>query len=103
VRIRAGGVGSTGVPTATQPKPLLVVGGKSDHTVQFKDQEAAIEAARRVDGTSETATPCGGECQAYASSKGAPVVTYIHDGGHIYPAGAPFLTVKFFKDHSLGK
>jgi polyhydroxybutyrate depolymerase len=85
------------------PKPVLVVGGQRDRTVMFKDQLAAIETARQVDDANGTGTSCGGECLAYASSKGAPVVTYIHDGGHVYPPGAPYLTVKFFKDHPLVK
>jgi polyhydroxybutyrate depolymerase len=85
------------------PKPLLAVAGQRDRTVKFKDQVASIAVARQVDGASETGTACGGECMSYASSKGAPVVTYIHEGGHVYPQGAPYLTVKFFKEHTLVK
>ena len=85
------------------PKPLLVVAGQRDRTVNFKDQLAAIETAKQVDGIEGEGTACGGECKEYGSSKGAPIVTYIHDGGHVYPPGAPYVTVKFFKDHPQTK
>jgi len=87
----------------SEPKPLLAVAGQRDRTVKFEDQVKSIATARQVDGAGETGTACGGECMSYASSKGAPVVTYIHGGGHVYPPGAPYITVKFFKEHALGK
>jgi len=37
----------------------------------------------------------------YSSSKGADVATYLHDGGHRYPAGAPEIIVEFFQAHAL--
>ena len=85
----------------TEPKPLLVIAGQQDRTVMFKDQLAAINTARAMNGASETGTSCGAECMMYSSSKGSPVITYIHDGGHVYPAGVPYLTVQFFKQHML--
>jgi polyhydroxybutyrate depolymerase len=30
---------------------------------------------------------------------GTPVVTFIHPGGHQFPAEAPALVAKFFKEH----
>ncbi len=86
-----------------EPKPLLVVAGQQDRTVNFKDQLAAINQARELNGANETGTACGGECTMYASSKGAPVITYIHGGGHVYPPGTPYLTTQFFRQHMLAR
>ena len=37
-------------------------------------------------------------CTLYPSSKDAPLVTFIHPGGHKYSDEAPALVVKFFKE-----
>lgn len=84
-------------------KPLLAVAGQQDRTVIFKDQLKSIAAARELDGAEGEGKACGGECMNYASSKGTPVVTFIHGGGHVYPPGTPYITVLFFKEHTLGK
>ena len=86
-----------------EPRPVLVVAGQADRTVNFKDQLAAIEVARAMNGATETGTACGGECMMYASSKGASVITYIHGGGHVYPPGTPYLTTQFFRQHTLAR
>ncbi len=36
---------------------------------------------------------------SYASTKGHPVIAYIHGGGHEYPDEVSAMIVKFFKDH----
>src|SRR5579862_7432365 len=87
----------------TVPKPLMVVAGKRDPNVKFQDQLDSINAVRALDGTSETGTDCGGGCTTYDSSKGTPVVTFIHNGGHLYPPGTPFFTVQFFKNYAIAK
>jgi polyhydroxybutyrate depolymerase len=67
----------------------------------FAEQRAAMEAARQENGATGTGQPCGSGCLLYSSAKGAPVMTVIHGGGHIYPEGTSQMIVKFFKDHPL--
>ena len=43
--------------------------------------------------------PCGNGCTRYASSKGAPVVTVIDPGGHVFPAWAGERIARFFRAH----
>jgi polyhydroxybutyrate depolymerase len=87
----------------TEPKPILHVAGEQDTTVPFKDQLQAIKIARELDGTNKEGTPCGQNCTTYRSTKGTPVVTYIHTGGHVYPPGTSEMIVKFFEGQSLGE
>jgi polyhydroxybutyrate depolymerase len=65
-----------------KPCPVLHIAGKNDLIVDFKAQERAVEAARKVNGTN------------------APVEFVVHDGGHTYPNDAPAKIVAFFKQHS---
>jgi polyhydroxybutyrate depolymerase len=94
------------VAIPTQPKPLLHVGGKNDHQVDFADQTAAMETARKIDGVAANPTFCTSvmaatRCTLYASSTGTPVMTLVHPGGHEYPYGTSEEIVKFFKRFTL--
>jgi polyhydroxybutyrate depolymerase len=85
----------------TEPKPVLVVAGENDQTIKYEIQVEAMKTVKALDGVSEPGAPCGKGCTLYASSKDAPVITYIHGGGHDYPPGTPANIVKFFKEHEL--
>jgi polyhydroxybutyrate depolymerase len=87
----------------TEPKPLLHIVGKEDTVVPFKEQLQSIKTARDLNGSNEKGTPCGENCMTYSSSKGAPVVTYIHAGGHVYPPNASAMIVNFFKGYAIAK
>jgi polyhydroxybutyrate depolymerase len=65
-----------------KPCPVLHIAGKNDQLVDFKTQERAVEAARRINSTN------------------APVEFVVHDGGHMYPNDAPEKIVAFFKQHA---
>ena len=67
---------------SAKPCPVLHIAGKNDLIVEFKTQERAVEAARKVNGTN------------------APVEFVVHDGGHTYPNDAPGKIVAFFKQHA---
>ncbi len=86
----------------TVPKPLLHVGGTEDRQIAFADQKEAIEAARRANGATGKGDSCGQYCTRYESKDGAPVMTIIHNGGHVYPLDVAQHTVDFFKKYSLG-
>jgi polyhydroxybutyrate depolymerase len=85
-----------------EPKPVVHIAGRQDRTNAFDVQVKTIALARRVNDTSDKGEPCGVDCTMYGSGKGAPVMTIIHPGGHIYPDNASEVIVKFFKQHSLG-
>jgi len=87
--------------TLSEPKPVVHVGGQQDRTNAFALQVQSIELAKRVNGVEGKGEACGHDCVLY-SGKGAPVMTMIHSGGHIYPEGTSELIVKFFKQQRLG-
>ena len=83
-----------------QPRPLFHVAGERDQVVRFSDQEAAIAVAIEVNGVGGTPTRCGEDCTVYGLATPAPVMTWIHDGAHVYPRGTTERIVAFFGDHS---
>ena len=83
-----------------QPRPLFHVAGERDRVVRFSDQGAAIEIAVEVNGVGATTMRCGDGCTIYRSGTPAPVRTWIHSGGHVYPRGTAERIVSFFRDHS---
>ena len=85
----------------TQPKPLFHVAGAEDAQIPFADQQDAIETAKRVDGVTGKGASCGTGCTVYGSPVGAPVMTWIHAGGHEYPESTSERIAKFFRDHPM--
>ena len=83
-----------------QPRPLFHVAGERDRVVRFSDQGAAIEIAVEVNGVGATTMRCGDGCTIYGPGTPAPVRTWIHSGGHVYPRGTAERIVSFFRDHS---
>jgi len=82
-----------------EPRPLFHVAGARDPQVAFADQKAAIETAVKVNGVGGSPTSCGTGCTLYGASTAAPVMTWIHPGGHQYPSGTSERIVSFFHDH----
>ena len=83
-----------------QPRPLFHVAGARDAQVAFADQKAAIATAVRVNGVEGQTKPCGDGCTVYGSGTPAPVMAWIHQGGHEYPSGTSERIVAFFHDHA---
>ena len=84
----------------TVPRPLIHVAGMRDRQVAFEDQEAAIRTATHVNGVDAKTGTCGRGCTTYGAGSAAPVVTWIHPGGHEYPDGTSERIVAFFHDHT---
>ena len=84
-----------------QPTPLFHIAGMRDATIPFADQKNAVETARRVNGVTGNGESCGSGCTIYGSVSAAPVMTWIHSGGHAYPNGTSERIAKFFRDHPL--
>lgn len=85
-----------------KPKPVLHVAGRTDELVRFAWQERTMNAIRLVNDCSPTGTPWAKtgniECTLYPSQVGAPFVSAIYPGNHMFPPEAPGLIVKFFKE-----
>jgi polyhydroxybutyrate depolymerase len=83
----------------SQPRPIFHIAGTRDRQIPFADQEAAIETDVRVDGVVGKGASCGTGCTIYGAGTAAPVMTWIHPGGHDYPDGTSERIAKFFRDH----
>jgi polyhydroxybutyrate depolymerase len=84
------------------PKPAMHIAGENDQLVRFAGQELTMQAVRRINGCRETGEIWAAGCTLYPSDTGTPFVSFVHPGGHRYPAEAPALIVKFFKEHARG-
>jgi polyhydroxybutyrate depolymerase len=97
----AGSMRGDGKPTT--PLPVIHVAGKNDPLVKFAWQQATFAAVRRSNGCADEGKPWSKEgvleATLYASSKGAPLVTALHEGGHEYAKGSTELIVRFFKEN----
>lgn len=82
------------------PKPAMHIAGRQDQLVRFAWQERAIEAVKQINGCSEKGDLWAKDCTLYPSEKKAPFIAYIHGGTHQYPAEAPPLIVRFFKEQA---
>jgi polyhydroxybutyrate depolymerase len=82
-----------------QPRPLFHVAGERDPQVTFPDQKAAMTIAVGVNGVRDTRARCGDGCTIYGADTPAPVMTWIHPGGHTYPSSTSQRIAAFFRDH----
>ena len=82
----------------TQPRPLFHIVGSRDRSM-FAARKDAIDTARRVDGVADAGAPCGDGCTVYGRASAAPVMLWVHGGGHDYPDGTSDRIVAFFRDH----
>lgn len=83
-----------------KPLPVMHIAGENDELVKFAWQQLAMNRLRTINDCGEgIAWEKEKNCTLYPSKSGNPVVTMIHPGTHTYPAEAPALIVKFFKQH----
>ncbi len=81
------------------PNPVLHMAGENDPLVRFAWQQRTIEELRKLNGCGP-GKPWGEHCTLYPGTTGAPVVTYLHPGGHQFPSEVPPVVVKFFKEQA---
>lgn len=93
-------VAMTSILTSLKPKPVLHIAGENDALVKFEWQNLTMSALRKLN---QCDTGQKWEkvafCTLYPSKIGAPVVTFIHPGAHIFPKEAAAAIVKFFKEN----
>lgn len=92
-----------GLLKTVKPKPCLHLAGEKDELVAFAGQKQTMDAVRKVNGCDADGKPwdkAGALVGTlYPSKAGTPFVSLIHPGGHAFPADAPKLIVKFFREY----
>jgi polyhydroxybutyrate depolymerase len=81
-----------------EPHPAMHIAGRKDPLVRFAWQERMIQEIKTLNRCEAKGQEWAKNCILYPSPGGTPVVTYIHDGGHTFPADASELIVRFFKE-----
>ena len=94
----AGRIRAAGMPK--EPRPIVIIGGARDAQVAFADQRQAMGIAMRVNAVEGNGKPCGDGCTLYGGGTAAPVMTWIHPGGHEYPRPTSGKIVEFFHEHA---
>ncbi len=86
-----------------KPKPALHVAGEKDQLVSYAFQSRMMQAVRRLNACdaegvewAKSGTLVG---TLYPSKTGTPFVSLIYPGTHTFPAEAPELIVRFFKEN----
>jgi polyhydroxybutyrate depolymerase len=89
------------------PKPALHVAGTTDELVKYAWQDRTMTAVRKLNGCAAEGVawaksgPITGTL--YPSKTGTPFVSLIYPGSHKFPAEAPALIVRFFKEQAAGR
>ena len=87
-----------------KPLPCLHVMGEADPLVRPEMQKRTTDVVKKTNGCDADGTswaksgPLTGT--VFASKGGTPLVMLTHPGDHKFPAEAPELIVKFFKEHA---
>ncbi len=90
------------------PKPIFHLAGETDPLVKYRWQELLINFLREYNQTAPGGTPwTPSNLATYyppatpstSTSTGAPLITYIHPGGHEFPEGAEDAIIKFFQSY----
>lgn len=84
-----------------KPRPVMHLAGEKDPLVKYEWQKLTMDAVRKINGCDPTGKSWDHQCTLYASKSGAPLVTYIHPGGHEFNRAAAPLIVKFFKEQTV--
>ncbi|MDF7801965.1 hypothetical protein P4C99_20990 [Pontiellaceae bacterium B1224] len=86
------------------PKPALHLAGENDPLVKYEWQARTIQALRKQNDCEQTGEPWASSGTLtgtlFPSDTNTPVITLIHPAGHTFPAEAPELIVRFFKEQS---
>ena len=77
------------------PKPLIYFGGRLEPSL--RQQMESVEIAKKLNYATGSGEKCGTDCTLYRSPRSAPVITVVHDGGHLYPSFATDAIVSFFR------
>lgn len=83
------------------PKPSIHIAGETDPLVRYAWQKRTMQRIRKLNRCGEGEPwSSSGDLTGTLYPSDNPLVTLIHPGGHKFPAEAPELIVRFFKQHS---
>ena len=80
-----------------RPARFLMISGEKDDLVKYVWQRRTFEGLRDHFGCAPIRRDASG-CLVAEASSGALIVAYVHPGSHQFPAKAPALIVKFFRE-----
>jgi polyhydroxybutyrate depolymerase len=83
-----------------KPKPVFHAASEKDPLVKFAMQQRTLDRVKKLNGCPAEGEEWAKGARRYASKSGPPLVVYLHDEGHRYPAAAPALIVKFFQEQA---
>jgi len=93
----AAALGPTKGARTFAPKPAMIIAGTNDPLVKFAWQQGMMEIAKKVNQCKAQGKPWGNDATWYDSPLDAPVVTLIHDKGHMPPENLSQRVADFFK------
>lgn len=87
------------------PKPCLHVAGRGDAVAKFDGQRVGLDRIRKDNACEVDGRPWGpgGLGMYFPSRAKAPLVEYIHKGGHEIPPKTSEMFVDFFKEIAAGR
>lgn len=91
--------GGLGLINRAKPKPIFIIGGKTDAIVSFDSIQDTVAQVKKLNGTG-VESPFGDETVRLSGKSGNDVVLMLHEGGHTYRKGANAQIVKFWKSVS---
>ena len=83
------------------PKPVFHVAGRNDPLVRYAWQERMLNYIKGLNGCAEGIRGSGEYITEYPSARGAPLFTFVHDGGHELRSDAIPPIIRFFKENAL--
>jgi polyhydroxybutyrate depolymerase len=84
-----------------KPRPIFHVVGLRESVVPFASQQESIEAAKKVNAAGGTPSSCGDGCELFGARSAAPVMTWVHPGGHTWPPATSERIATFFRARRL--
>ncbi|MFO0824297.1 MAG: prolyl oligopeptidase family serine peptidase [Gemmataceae bacterium] len=83
-----------------KPKPLFHAASEKDPLVTIAMQNRTLDRVKKLNGCENKGEEWDKGCLRHSSKNGSPVVVFLHDEGHKYPAATPTLIVKFFREQT---
>lgn len=87
-------------PAILQPAPAFAIAGVNDRLVSYAAQKRSIDLIAGIDGAVLSTAKPDGTVRLARGRDGLEVGTFLHLGGHNYPAQGAQATVELFKRHA---
>lgn len=92
----ASSAGGANLVNRAKPKPIFIIGGKTDAIVAYSTIEETVAAVKSLNGCkAKTTQPKG--IERWKGNQNNDLATLLHEGGHAYRKDANAEIVKFWK------